>query len=150
MPLNFNRLVPHVGGERPSGSRQAPTSSSNAPTAGQRKPPGGKGVIGGRGRRTWHGWHGVGWPTPRSALVPPQHWCWGYQVRTFGLDAWDWGSPQSRSRVFISIGAPGMAPLPPHTFIPRKHGCCTVFRCTHFMYRVSNPSNIKNTTDSRP
>lgn len=41
----------------------------------------------------------------------------GYQVRTFGLDAWNFGSPQSRSRIFISIAAPGMTPLPepPHT-----------------------------------
>ena len=41
----------------------------------------------------------------------------GYQVRTFGLDAWNFGSPQSRSRIFISITAPGMEPMPepPHT-----------------------------------
>lgn len=41
----------------------------------------------------------------------------GYQVRTFGLDAWNFGSPQSRSRVFIAITAPGLMPLPepPHT-----------------------------------
>ena len=41
----------------------------------------------------------------------------GYQVRTFGLDAWNFGSPQSRSRIFISIAAPGMEPMPepPHT-----------------------------------
>lgn len=36
----------------------------------------------------------------------------GYQVQTFGLDAWNFGSPQSRSRVFISIAAPGLTPLP--------------------------------------
>ena len=41
----------------------------------------------------------------------------GYQVRTFALDGWNYGSPQSRSRVFISVAAPGMTPLPepPHT-----------------------------------
>ena len=41
----------------------------------------------------------------------------GYQVRTFGLDAWNFGSPQSRSRIFISIAAPGLEPMPepPHT-----------------------------------
>ena len=41
----------------------------------------------------------------------------GYQLRTFALDAWNFGSPQSRTRVFISIAAPGMTPLPepPHT-----------------------------------
>lgn len=35
-----------------------------------------------------------------------------YQVRPFGLDAWNFGSPQSRTRVFISIAAPGLTPLP--------------------------------------
>ncbi|KAL6721275.1 hypothetical protein ACLMJK_000377 [Lecanora helva] len=41
----------------------------------------------------------------------------GYQVRTFALDAWNYGCPQSRSRVFISVAAPGLNPLPepPHT-----------------------------------
>ena len=41
----------------------------------------------------------------------------GYQTRTFGLDAWNFGSSQSRSRIFISIAAPGMEPMPepPHT-----------------------------------
>ena len=41
----------------------------------------------------------------------------GYQVRTFALDAWSFGSPQSRTRVFVSIAAPGLSPLPepPHS-----------------------------------
>ena len=41
----------------------------------------------------------------------------GYQVRTLALDAWSFGSPQSRSRIFISVSAPGLAPLlePPQT-----------------------------------
>ena len=41
----------------------------------------------------------------------------GYQVRTFALDAWSFGSPQSRSRIVISITAPGLIPLlePPQT-----------------------------------
>ena len=41
----------------------------------------------------------------------------GYQLRTFALDAWSFGSSQRRSRVFISVAAPGMTPLPepPHT-----------------------------------
>ena len=41
----------------------------------------------------------------------------GYQVRTFALDAWNYGSPQSRSRMFITIAAAGLTPLPepPHT-----------------------------------
>lgn len=37
----------------------------------------------------------------------------GYQVQQFLLDAWTCGSPQSRTRLFISIAAPGCAPLPP-------------------------------------
>jgi DNA (cytosine-5)-methyltransferase 1 len=36
----------------------------------------------------------------------------GYQVRPSCLDAWSFGSPQSRTRLFISITAPGLTPLP--------------------------------------
>ena len=36
----------------------------------------------------------------------------GYQVRTSCLDAWSFGCPQSRSRVIITIAAPGLTPLP--------------------------------------
>lgn len=36
----------------------------------------------------------------------------GYQVRLSCLDAWSFGSPQSRSRIIISIAAPGLTPLP--------------------------------------
>jgi len=36
----------------------------------------------------------------------------GYQVRPFILDAWNFGAPQSRTRIFISIAAPGLTPLP--------------------------------------
>ncbi|OLN94180.1 DNA (cytosine-5)-methyltransferase 1A [Colletotrichum chlorophyti] len=32
----------------------------------------------------------------------------GYQARVFLLDAWNYGSPQSRSRVFLCFAAPGM------------------------------------------
>lgn len=41
----------------------------------------------------------------------------GYQVKPFILDAWNFGSPQSRTRLFISITAPGLTPLstPPHS-----------------------------------
>ena len=47
----------------------------------------------------------------------------GYQVRTFNLDAWNFGSAQSRSRIFISVAAPGMEPLsdPPHTHDHPEH-----------------------------
>ena len=41
----------------------------------------------------------------------------GYQVKAFILDAWNFSSPQSRSRVFISCAVAGLEPLeePPHT-----------------------------------
>ncbi|KAF2457639.1 S-adenosyl-L-methionine-dependent methyltransferase [Lineolata rhizophorae] len=35
----------------------------------------------------------------------------GYQVTQFNLDAWSFGEPQSRSRLIISIAAPGLTPL---------------------------------------
>ena len=42
----------------------------------------------------------------------------GYQVRPSTLDAWSFGSPQSRTRLFISIAAPGLTPL---TDPPQSH-----------------------------
>ena len=36
----------------------------------------------------------------------------GYQVQQFLMDAWNYGSSQSRSRVFIIASAPGLEPLP--------------------------------------
>ncbi|PQE07972.1 hypothetical protein CJF32_00003100 [Rutstroemia sp. NJR-2017a WRK4] len=35
----------------------------------------------------------------------------GYQLQLFLLDAWSFGSPQSRSRIFVSFAAPGYTPL---------------------------------------
>ncbi|QSZ28804.1 hypothetical protein DSL72_003309 [Monilinia vaccinii-corymbosi] len=35
----------------------------------------------------------------------------GYQVQLFLLDAWSFGSSQSRSRIFVSFAAPGCTPL---------------------------------------
>ncbi|RFU30843.1 hypothetical protein B7463_g5480, partial [Scytalidium lignicola] len=35
----------------------------------------------------------------------------GYQLQVFVLDAWSCGSPQSRSRIFVSFAAPGLHPL---------------------------------------
>ncbi|KAG4026576.1 hypothetical protein MFRU_039g00540 [Monilinia fructicola] len=35
----------------------------------------------------------------------------GYQVQLFLLDSWSFGSPQSRSRIFVSFAAPGCAPI---------------------------------------
>lgn len=37
----------------------------------------------------------------------------GYQVQQFLMDAWSYGDPQSRSRVFIVASAPGLEPLLP-------------------------------------
>ncbi|KAL6707786.1 hypothetical protein ACN47E_003686 [Coniothyrium glycines] len=41
----------------------------------------------------------------------------GYQVNQFIMDAWSYGSKQQRSRVILTIAAPGLTPLvqPPHT-----------------------------------
>ncbi|KAI9809617.1 MAG: hypothetical protein M1825_000049 [Sarcosagium campestre] len=44
----------------------------------------------------------------------------GYQVQQFNLDAWSFGSPQKRSRIFISIAAPGLH-LPPHPAQSHSH-----------------------------
>ncbi|KAI9779979.1 MAG: DNA methyltransferase Dim-2 [Peltula sp. TS41687] len=44
----------------------------------------------------------------------------GYQVQQFNLDAWSFGSPQSRSRLFVSIAAPGLE-LPPPPAISHSH-----------------------------
>ncbi len=44
----------------------------------------------------------------------------GYQVQQFHLDAWSFGSAQSRSRLFISIAAPGLQ-LPSHPVLSHSH-----------------------------
>lgn len=44
----------------------------------------------------------------------------GYQVQVFTLDAWSFGSPQSRSRLFVSIAAPGLK-LPRHPGLSHSH-----------------------------
>ena len=52
----------------------------------------------------------------------------GYQVRPFRLDAWIFGSPQSRSRLFISVTAPGLppmeAPAPSHSHPDHVSAAC--------------------------
>jgi len=35
----------------------------------------------------------------------------GYQVNQFIIDAWNYGSAQQRSRVFLTIAAPGLEPM---------------------------------------
>jgi len=44
----------------------------------------------------------------------------GYQVQVFNLDAWSFGSPQSRSRLFVSVAAPGLE-TPPHPSLSHSH-----------------------------
>ncbi|QDS72512.1 hypothetical protein FKW77_000077 [Venturia effusa] len=44
----------------------------------------------------------------------------GYQVQQFNLDAWSFGDPQSRSRLFIAITAPGLVPMP-HPYLTHSH-----------------------------
>ncbi|KAF2088522.1 S-adenosyl-L-methionine-dependent methyltransferase [Saccharata proteae CBS 121410] len=44
----------------------------------------------------------------------------GYQVQQFRLDAWSLGDAQSRSRLFISITAPGLTPQP-HPLLTHAH-----------------------------
>ncbi|PWW80586.1 S-adenosyl-L-methionine-dependent methyltransferase [Tuber magnatum] len=45
----------------------------------------------------------------------------GYQIQQFTLDSWSFGSAQSRSRLFLSIAAPG-ASLPPRPTRSHDHG----------------------------
>ncbi|KAK5138091.1 hypothetical protein LTR08_005889 [Meristemomyces frigidus] len=47
----------------------------------------------------------------------------GYQVQQFNMDAWSYGSSQSRSRVFIVATAPGLEPfpMPQHTHAHSSH-----------------------------
>ena len=44
----------------------------------------------------------------------------GYQVRVLNLDAWSFGAPQSRSRLFVSFAAPGLQ-LPAHPSLTHSH-----------------------------
>lgn len=60
MPLNFNRLMPNFGGERPSGARPTPAPSSRTSGSNQRKTLGGKGVIGGGKEKHGLGGKGLG------------------------------------------------------------------------------------------
>ncbi|TVY24674.1 DNA (cytosine-5)-methyltransferase [Lachnellula hyalina] len=44
----------------------------------------------------------------------------GYQVRLFVIDSWSCGSPQARSRLFVSVTAPGLEP-PEHPRLSHSH-----------------------------
>lgn len=44
----------------------------------------------------------------------------GYQVELFVLDAWSCGSPQNRTRIFVSFAAPGLVPLQ-HPHLSHSH-----------------------------
>ena len=51
----------------------------------------------------------------------------GYQVQHFHLDAWSFGNPQSRSRLFILATAPGLA-TPPKPSLTHSHPKHTINR----------------------
>ncbi|PGH04398.1 DNA (cytosine-5-)-methyltransferase [Blastomyces parvus] len=51
----------------------------------------------------------------------------GYQARVLNLDAWSFGAPQSRSRLFIVIAAPGLQ-LPAHPPLTHSHPAKTTQR----------------------
>lgn len=44
----------------------------------------------------------------------------GYQLQVYVLDAWSFGSPQARSRLFVSVAAPGLE-LPPRPPCSHSH-----------------------------
>lgn len=44
----------------------------------------------------------------------------GYQLQVYVLDAWSFGSPQGRSRLFVSVAAPGFE-LPPRPHCSHSH-----------------------------
>lgn len=44
----------------------------------------------------------------------------GYQARILNLDSWSFGAPQSRSRLFIFVAAPGLK-LPEHPALTHSH-----------------------------
>jgi DNA (cytosine-5)-methyltransferase 1 len=52
----------------------------------------------------------------------------GYQTRQFTMDAWSYGSCQSRTRLFIAIAAPGLTPIskppPTHSHPPNIGNAC--------------------------
>lgn len=51
----------------------------------------------------------------------------GYQLQLFVLDAWSSGSPQSRTRLFVSFAAPGLEPLE-HPALSHSHPTKTTDR----------------------
>lgn len=51
----------------------------------------------------------------------------GYQARILNLDAWSFGAPQSRSRLFIFAAAPGLK-LPDHPALTHSHPRHTTHR----------------------
>ncbi|KAK5168629.1 uncharacterized protein LTR77_005938 [Saxophila tyrrhenica] len=68
----------------------------------------------------------------------------GYQVRQFLMDAWSYGSSQSRTRVFIAASAPGHEPLPPP---PHTHYHPNPEVQTHSLGRSSNGKPFGNRRD---
>ncbi|WEW60595.1 DNA-methyltransferase [Emydomyces testavorans] len=51
----------------------------------------------------------------------------GYQLRLMHLDAWSFGAPQSRSRLFLLMAAPGLQ-LPEHPPLTHSHPSGTTLR----------------------
>lgn len=49
----------------------------------------------------------------------------GYQLQVYVMDAWSFGSPQGRSRLFVSVAAPGFGlPPRPHSSHSHPNGTC--------------------------
>jgi DNA (cytosine-5)-methyltransferase 1 len=76
----------------------------------------------------------------------------GYQVQLFVLDAWSCGSPQSRSRLFVSFAAPGLEPLE-HPQLSHSHppkatgrGLGTLANGESFGRRIQGPTPFEYVT----
>lgn len=76
----------------------------------------------------------------------------GYQVELFVLDAWSCGSPQSRSRLFVSFAAPGLQPLE-HPQLSHSHpskvtdrGLGTLANGESFGKRIIGPTPFEYVT----
>lgn len=78
----------------------------------------------------------------------------GYQLQLFVLDAWSLGSPQSRSRLFVSFAAPGYPPLE-HPQLSHSHPANTTSRGLgklangeSFGHRIHDPTPFEYVTAS--
>lgn len=78
----------------------------------------------------------------------------GYQLQIFVLDAWSCGSPQSRSRLFVSFAAPGCEPLE-HPQLSHSHpsgirhrGLGKLANGQSFGQRIHGPTPFEYVTSS--